>query len=256
MCEIDLKSHAGLGDALFITPSLRRIKEAYPTSRISIHTSWPAVFEANPFVDQITDKQRGLHLKYVDPATTTREPTLKPPCHHIIADWNLICTAYGLSTKEPELKPETYFPFRKCGGMGSIGVQVIHKKQDWHPKKTWDGFEALSRRPGFKPIPHLPGVKELASWLTSCKSVVCAETGISHLCRALDVPCTVVYGGFADPAWNGYREQNNITTSIPCGPCYSGDPCPMSPPKECLRVITVDAVERSALWFAETRRQS
>jgi ADP-heptose:LPS heptosyltransferase len=100
----------------------------------------------------------------------------------------------------------------------------------------------------------MPTLRDLASWLTACRSVVCAETGISHLCRALDVPCTVVYGGFADPAWNGYREQNNITTSIPCGPCYSGDPCPMSPPKECLRAITVEAVEQSALLFTEPWR--
>lgn len=254
--RIEIQTHFGIGDALFLTPTLRRIKEAYVESLIRINTRHPVLFENNPYVDVISDVKRGTRLMYCDPTSCTGKPGKRPKCHHIEADWGIVAAAYGLRLKPPDLKPEVYFDYIRGAGRNDIGVQVIHKGL-WHDKKNWGKFDELANRRGFRPIPLLrkmDDARALAEFLTDCRAIVCAEGGISHLCRALDVPCVVVYGGFADPRWNGYPEQVNITTSIKCGPCYSGDPCPMNPPKECMRMISVEAMIHQALWTAERRR--
>jgi hypothetical protein len=249
--SIEIQCFFGIGDALFLTPTLPKLKAACPGIRITINTRHPELFQDNPYVDHIGERRVGHRLMYCDPTSCTGKRYRRPTKHHIIADWSIIAAAARVKMEPPELKPLTYFPYQRGDGKGPIGVQTHHKDL-WHGKKNWGKWEELSGIQGFEAIPYpLPSMRELAEYLTSCSCVVCAEGGISHLCRSLDVPCVVIYGGFADPAWNGYHEHTNLVTNdLDCAPCYSGDPCVTDPPKLCHEQITVSEVIQHAVFVS------
>ena len=246
--EIRIKSFNGIGDLLFATPTLRRIKEAYPEARVVVNTNHPALIEASPFVDGINEGQDGVFLGYPDPIH--RVP---PTQHHIVSDWEIVSRAYGLELEPPELKPEIYLVGerpRRGPLRYPIGVQMIHKGH-WYSKKVWPEFWALSYLPGFEPIPRCKTVGELVRVIGSYRAVVCAEGGISHIARAIDVPAVVIYGGFADPAWNGYEQQVNLCNPLPCSYCYNPDPCVDFVERRCMKEISVEQVETAAVEAAE-----
>jgi len=238
--EIIIKSFNGIGDLLFLTPTLRVIKKAYSNLKIIVNTNYPQVLENNPFVSEINTREKeGLFLGYDDPIHAKY-----PTTHHILKDWEIITKAFNLITEKPQLKPEIHFKY-SLSRINKIGVQVLHKNQ-WYGKKNWDKFHILTKLDGFISIPKLSSIKQIVEFLVSCKAVVCSEGGISHLCRALDIPCIVIYGGWANPEWNGYGEQINICNEKFCSYCY--DPRPCRHPKVeklCMREITVEQVVRA-----------
>lgn len=245
--EIRIKSFNGIGDLLFVTPTLRRIKEAYPGARIVVNTNHPGLIEASPFVDAINEGRDGVFLGYPDPIHR-----MLPTQHHIVSDWEIASRAYGLELEPPALKPEIYLAggWQRTVTRYPVGVQIIHKGH-WHEKKVWPGFWMLSSLPGFEPLPKVGSVADLVRAVGSYRAVVCAEGGLSHIARALDVPAVVIYGGFARPEWNGYAEQVNICNPLDCSYCYDPDPCLALVERRCMREIAVEAVIEAARAAAE-----
>lgn len=246
--EIVIKSFNGIGDLLFVTPTLRRIKEAYPDSRIRVNTNHPGLLMGNPYVDEIgADNTPNWILGYADPIHCKL-----PVKHHIQADWEIVQERYNLmDLQPPDLKPELFLEEAnaRIPKTDVIGVQISHKGH-WHAKKVWPKFEELLqwRTEGlnFQPIPaRLPNSLALAAYVSGCRAFVCAEGGISHLARALDVPAVVLYGGFARPEWNGYKEQINICNEKWCSFCYNTKPCLNKIERFCMKEITVESVVRS-----------
>lgn len=246
--EIVIKSFNGIGDLLFVTPTLRVIKEAYPDARITVNTNHPRLLKNNPFVAQVGTKNEGVFLGYADPIHG------KPPLtHHIWADWQIVCDAYNLHTERPALRPELYClgvartPKVKAG----VGVQLLHKGH-WHQKKVWPWFERFIKEVPFidgekvEAIPRCDSVESLVATIAGYKCVVCAEGGISHIAKAVGTPAVVIFGGFARPTWSGYRNQINLTfDQTVCSPCYSSAPCQNQVERFCMRQINPWDVERS-----------
>ena len=239
--DIVIKQFAGIGDCLLGTPAIHVIKQAYPSSFITYNTNHAGLLEGNPWIDKIGTEDKGVRPFYTAPASGEI-----PTQHHIIAAWKHICTAYGLDTEHPALKPEIYLEY---SGVKSslIGVQVLHKGL-WHRKKIWPYFDELAKQSGFQPIPKIVGgdvVQKLVQLIASYQVVVCAEGGISHIAQAAGTPAVVLYGGFANPAWNGYVEQTNIESRVDCSYCYNLSPCKGD--YKCWRAISVDYVRKTAL---------
>jgi len=236
--EIVVKSFNGIGDLLFATPGLRRIKEEYPKSTIVVNTNYPQLVSGNPYIDKVGVENEGVFLGYADPIHKKW-----PTKHHIIEDWEIVCNHYGLKTKVPELRPELWMriaPKRT----DVVGVQVLHKGH-WNSKKVWPKFDVLASLDGFQPIPKCSGVMELVRFIASCRAVVCAEGGISHIAKALNVPAIVVFGGFARPDWNGYQDQINLCNEKWCSYCYDPTPCQNEVERLCMKEITIDQILRT-----------
>lgn len=233
---VTIKSFNGIGDLLFVTPTLRRIKETYPDYRVVVNTNYPQLLERNPHVSVIGRVNEGVFLGYPDPIHA-----VPPDCHHIMSDFRIVKEAYGLNDMfGPMLKPEVYCYREEEEKFRHVGVQVMHKRQ-WYGKKVWDDFDELATRPGFAPIPHVQNVKQLVQYVASCKMVVCAEGAISHIARAVDTPAVVIFGGFAQPMWSGYSVHRNIVNEKPCSKgCYSPRPCGSD--KVCMKEITIERV--------------
>lgn len=245
MEQIVIKSFNGIGDLLFVTPALRRIKEAYPNRRIVVNTNRPSLLQKNPFVDKVGITDKGVFLGYPGVAEGVR-----PTQHHIITDWQIVCKAYNLLTQEPTLKPELYVPINRPK-RDRIGVQVVHKRfATWHTKRIWPHFEELSRHPGFEPIEEVTGKEatidaELVKRIGEYRLLVTAEGGLTSIARALNIPCVVLYGGHMNPDWNGYTFHENLVSCVKCKWCWNDSPCPNN--LMCWDEWTVDRVAQFAL---------
>jgi len=245
--DIVIQSFNGIGDLLFLTPSLSAINAAYPDARIVVNTNYPLLLLGNPYVDAVGNRREGVFLGYPDPIHHKR-----PTQHHILSDWEIVCRSYGLDTERPALKPELYFGMPDRGGR--VRVQVMHKGQ-WHGKKVWHGFKRLAQKYGFDEIPRLPSVAALAHYIAESACVVCAEGAISHIAKAVGTPAVVIYGGFADPIWNGYEDQTNLTQTLECSPCYNPDPCRFKS-KPCMEYISVEHVQAMVNRALTERREA
>lgn len=138
------------------------------------------------------------------------------------------------------------YPLLRVERTDTIGVQTMHKGH-WHAKKVWPYFDILARATGFEPIPKTESITALVHKIASYRAVVCAEGGISHIAKAVGTKAIVVYGGFADPAWNGYPDQVNIVNKKSCSYCYNPDPCTNSIDRRCMRDISVSRVLMEAI---------
>jgi ADP-heptose:LPS heptosyltransferase len=243
MKQITIQSFNGIGDLLFLTPTLRRIKERYPDSAITVNTNHPVLLFGNPFVDLVSGRKQGVFLGYPDPIHA-KEPT----CHHIVSDWKIVKEAYSLDLQEPELKPELFLgPWEPepLFPPVTIGVQIRHKGH-WHAKKVWPYFRQLCQPP-FYEIPLFQDLVSLVRFISRCSAVVCAEGGISHIARAVGTPAVVIYGGFASPSWNGYGDHINISKIMDCSYCYNPSPCKAPVERQCMREISIQTVRKAAL---------
>jgi len=239
---VTIQSHNGIGDLLFVTPALRRIKEAYPDCEVIVNTNKPTLLMGNPYVDKVNAGTDGVFLGYTAP-----DSGRLPAEHHILEDWRIICKAYNLITEPPDLRPELYIP-NLPPKRNLIGVQTVHKG-NYHNKRVWLGLVELSRREGFEAIPEIvDGDKMigLVRKLAEYQAVVCPEGGVSHIAAALHLPAVVVFGGFSDPQWTGYPDHVNITSDIECRHCYNNNPCVNKEPFKCVQSISVQSVEEVA----------
>jgi ADP-heptose:LPS heptosyltransferase len=242
---VTIKSFNGIGDLLFVTPTLRRVKEVYPDCKVVVNTNYPQLLERNPYVDQVGRVNAGVFLGYPDPIHA-----VAPGVHHIISDFCIVKEAYDLLFNcDPVLRPEIYCYREERDKFKNVGVQVMHKRQ-WHGKKVWDEFDELAVQTGFAPIPKFHDVKQLVQHISSLKMVVCAEGAISHIARAVETPAVVIFGGFALPMWSGYSVHRNIVNTKSCSEgCYSPRPCISD--KICMKEITVDRVTQEVEDYAE-----
>ncbi|MEA1909919.1 MAG: glycosyltransferase family 9 protein [Patescibacteria group bacterium] len=239
---ITFQLNHGIGDNLFITPTLKLLREYDSQMRININTIHPQVFLNNPYVSKMNNRLHGYWPQYADPISRK-----KPDRHHIVAMKELVENHFNLKLSNVELKPEIFIKTKDIVPTNPVGVQTIHKNQ-WFGNKVWKGFNKLAEK--YSPIPKCKDIENLVAVLKSFKLIVCAEGCLSHLCKALDIPCIVIYGGFAIPEWNGYEDQINIiSNNCKLAPCYKPDRCPFD--KKCFKEITTEKVDneiKSRLW--------
>lgn len=234
---IDIRTFTGLGDQLFVTPSLPVIRKAYPDARIVVKSVYPEIFYKNPCIDSLQlDLNNGTFVGYNYPGWSIR-----PDRHHILAVWKDLCDSYNLVTEKPSLQPELYFPL-PLEKTREVLVQTLHVHQ-WHSKKVWDKFDFFAETYGYEPIPHVTGIYPLVKMIASARVVVCSEGAISHIAKAVGTKAVVIFGGWSNPEWNGYSEQTNITNVKDCSYCWNPDPCTNQTDRLCMREITLEQVQ-------------
>jgi ADP-heptose:LPS heptosyltransferase len=244
--DLIIKSFNGIGDLLFVTPTLRVIKETCPGVRITVNTNYPELLRYSPFVDKVGTANEGIFLGYPDPIHQ-----VLPTEHHIISDWKIVTKHYGLETPEPPLQPEIYTRCNrgteKVPGLG-IGVQLAGDcKPNWNNKRIWPYLDELVKDVAMcghelRPVRHCSTISELVSFISSLRLLVCTQGGLQQIAKAVGTPTIVIYGGFAKPEWNGYLDQINICNPKPCSYCWHPHPCVSENPLECLTEITLDHV--------------
>lgn len=200
-----------------------------------MHTCHGELLRGNPYVDIVTPHVMGLLLSYPDPAHAVH-----PTQHNILSDWQIICREYGLETERPALQPEIYLTLPdRCD---HVLVQ-IHHNRNFHSKRVWPYFSEFCDRYGYTPLEIHRTLTGLVRAVAEARVVVCADSGVQHIARAVGTPAVVVYGGFSQPEWNGYAKHVNITRELKCSPCYNRRLCVANPERACLRDIGLDEVQ-------------
>ncbi|MFO0959086.1 MAG: glycosyltransferase family 9 protein [Isosphaeraceae bacterium] len=73
-------------------------------------------------------------------------------------------------------------------------------------------------------------------------------SGPMHIAAAVAKPSVVLYGGYEPPHCTAYPGNVNLSTALPCSPCWLLGPCPYD--RKCMRQIPPERVEAEvrALW--------
>ncbi len=250
----------GFGDNLMAAAAIAGIKKEFPDLRIFVLTKrrWE-IFENNPNVTAcynartIMKKNPELYKKAVQLSEYTyadfrNEKEVK---HMIDRMYDLI----GINVKNRLYKPEIYLtkrelnyrnwrlqrlprPLVAVAPSGKITTKIPNK---FYPIEKWQQLAALLKQANItfiqvgdkKEGPLLEGARnwrnlgyrKTASVLKRCDAVITHVSGIMHLAAAVGTPCITIYGGTEDPLVSGYPCNINITTELPCAPCWLENPC-------------------------------
>jgi hypothetical protein len=121
--------------------------------------------------------------------------------------------------------------------------------KNFHSKRVWPYLWEFCLQYGYDPIPQQSSLKDLVTVIAESRLVVCIDSGIQHIAKAVGTPCVVIYGGFSNPAWNGYESNINIVNFKKCSPCYNRRPCANTYQRECLREIGPEHVQQAVEQF-------
>jgi len=189
------------------------------------------------------------------------------PPRHIIA---CLCQQLGL-TGRVGLRP--YMPLldreRRAGALAprqvaiqssGLGAQYPMRNKEWFPERFQAVVTALKPRYSFVQVgaatdPPLEGAIDMRgkTSLRQTAAILSASLGfvgqvgfLMHLARAVDCRSVIIYGGRELPQQSGYTCNENLTTALPCAPCWRWNTCPYD--RECMRRISAEtaiaAIER------------
>jgi hypothetical protein len=267
--ELILHFGTTLGDDLLCTAVLRelRIRRRHRTWMMSKH---PGLFMHNTDVDQIVpvdNRYRGLarrigakfiDLKYCDRDSDNDQDTVPPS--HIIAELCRCAGIQGSVTIRPylSLRPEErhidYSDRRIAIHSTGVSATCPMLNKEWRPERFQKVVKALRRDFEFVQLgaitdPPLEGaidmrgktcIREAAAIFASSRLFVGLEGFVMHLARAVNRRSVIVYGGRSLPSQTGYPCNENLSTRLPCSPCWRWNSCDYG--RRCLSVITSDHV--------------
>ncbi|MGA2916034.1 MAG: glycosyltransferase [Sedimentisphaerales bacterium] len=250
----------GFGDNLMATAVIAGIKKEYPDTRIFVLTKrrWE-VFENNPNVAACYNARKMMKKfpEIYKKAILLSEYTYadfrnaKEVKHMIDRMYDLI----GINVQNRIYQPEIYLTqkeldYRHCrlqrlsrplvavAPSGKITTKIPNK---FYAIEKWLRLAALLKKANITVIqvgdkregPLLEGARnwrnlgyrKTASVLRHCDAIITHVSGIMHLATAVGTPCITIYGGTEDPLVSGYPCNINITTDLPCSPCWLEKPC-------------------------------
>jgi hypothetical protein len=264
----------GIGDQLLCTSVAEALAGA-SGPRPALITSHPVFFERNPHFDVIdsqSDRADNLrrsgvpiqNLSYGNGFSPQDEGDRYHEGHLIEA----MCRLAGAKGRVA-LRPVVYFdpnpPALPCERpatvvMQSSGVASRHyyPLKDWYPERFAEVAEALSTThqvlqvgggadPRIDCAVDLRGrttIPETFRVLRKARLFVGTVGFLMHLARAAETPAVIVYGGREDPRKTGYVCNRNLSSSVPCAPCYRRVKCPHD--KVCMNQIGVAHVVAAA----------
>lgn len=258
--EVYISIGHGFGDNLMVTAVIAGIKKEYPDMRIFVLTKrrWE-IFENNPFIAAcynartIMKKNPAIYKRAIPLSEYTYADfrNAKEVKHMIDIMYDLI----GIKVQKRIYQPEIYLtqkeldwrkwrlqrlarPLVAVAPSGKITTKIPNKFYEF---EKWQKLAALLKKADITVIqvgdkregPLLEGAinyrnlgyRKTASVLRRCDAVITHVSGIMHLATAVGTPCITIYGGTEDPLVSGYPCNINITTDLPCAPCWLEKPC-------------------------------
>ncbi len=247
----------GLGDDLLGTALARPLAQrtGRPVWMLSDH---PELFTGQTFVGRTlpntTEMAEAVVRSGAQVLTTGYTDLLNGGSLHSTPDEHIISVMARRSGFQGRLCLRPYFKLnrvdleeaRRIGSkimVFQVSAQAARfpiRTKEWFPNRFADvarhfaGSHTLVQI-GSVRDPLLPGaldlrgqtnVRQTASLLAISDVFVGLVGFLMHLCRAVDGRAVIIYGGRELPWQSGYRSFENISTSIPCSPCWLVDHCP------------------------------
>jgi len=250
----------GFGDNLMASAVIAGIKREYPDMRIFVFTKRRSeLFENNPDVTAcydarvVMEKNLSLYKRAIPLSEYTYADfkNAQKPRHLIDRMYDLA----GINVQNRIYQPRIYLtqreldyrkwrlerlprPLVAVAPSGKITTKIPNK---FYAIEKWQQLAILLKKANISVIqvgdkregPLLEGAgnwrnlgfRKTASILRHCDAVITHVSGIMHLATAVNTPCIALYGGAEDPLVSGYPCNINITTDLPCSPCWLEKPC-------------------------------
>jgi ADP-heptose:LPS heptosyltransferase len=256
------------GDTLLTAIVCRCLHERFPRIRINCLTPNPDLLRLDPNIDTLNGPESYVCLwhSYLELIERKDRNTnvLRPTFDH------LGIRSYEYRARVFLSKEERAKAWERLGETEKPVLAFNTKSKE--PVKNWplDLWIALLDRLrdqftlvqlGDNTEPEISGVLRFAGRLTMRESMAllaCArlhvgpDSFLMHAANGLDVPSVAIFGGSRTPERAGYRENVNLFTEMPCGPCWihasKGEQCDFD--LACLKKISVEQVYQSilSLW--------
>lgn len=234
---------------------------------------FPELFDRNPDIDRVVpfdERYKGMatwlggRTWYAQYGGHDHETDRSPqPERHIIAQICQSCGVDGTVTLRPYLHLSE--EERAAGRIGpnvialhSSGMSAFSamKNKEWRPGRFQAVVDALRGeftfvQLGSREDEPLEGCLDLRGRTTMRESAAIIASSVlflgqvgflMHLARSVDRPAVIVYGGREMPWQSGYSCNTNLTTPLPCSPCWRWNACDHPIERQCMRLIGVDEV--------------
>jgi hypothetical protein len=265
-----LTSGGGLGDHLLCTAVFHELRQRGARD-LWMASNHRALFRYNADIDRVVPlglffdrwarKEGGQVALLGYAAHIKAEDRDVPPARHIIA---CLCQQLGLTGRislRPympllgrELSAGELAPRQIAIQSSGLGAQYPMRNKEWYPERFQAVVAALKPYYSFVQVgaasdPLLEGaidrrgktsLRQTAAILSASLAFVGQVGFLMHLARAVDCRAVIVYGGRELPEQSGYTCNENLTTALPCAPCWRWNTCPYD--RECMRRISAEAV--------------
>lgn len=245
-----------LGDEIMAIPVYGGLRKAYPDCRIAVSCNFPELLEGNPAVDAVNatvSPDRHILLRS-GPRTEVRiahyaqlagipMPTERPRLH--LTDWSAPSVAQ-YSGRFVAVAPGASWPIKRwpidrwrvlCRIIEAHGFPVVELGR---------GDETIGVRHS---LMGQTTVREAACVLHAARLLVCCDSGLMHLARAVGTPAVALFGP-TNPSilMPGDEGLTAIVSEEPCQGCWNNGQTEAAPGQclrnrpTCLERITEDEV--------------
>ena len=287
----------GLGDVLFLTPVLKKIKQVYPTCKIGfatassqhellhfikeideiidypieydIYNSYDYHFSVSGIIENSEiDKSSNIYYEYLN-HLGVKDININDLIPHLtIPDLNSISLENssiigihpfsGDNIRQLGLSSISFL----CSKLIKLGYSILMFSNKFEYEKyyklfvkdiTWSISKNSNRQNVFK---------NTIEDLKTCKTVICGDSFITHLCQAIGVHCISIYGPFSPKCRvEGYKNITIIDTDPNCR-CFKHqlNKCPkLITPSPCLNIdhdMIIEIIEKQELSYTNIEIQT
>ena len=263
--------HAGLGDVLMCTPGLRELKRLHPECHVTLYAPYAELVKGLSYIDEVHELG---HKRLPDGTIRFWVEDSMPPWRHIS---ELMADHLGvkLSNTRPDcvVDRQCVARFKQAWATHPKPWVLVNRyssgytpNKDWFEERWDELINGLITKatvieignknerhgklvsPNYFDLRGQTSLSELAAAVAAADLFVSPVSGPVHIAAAVRTPGVVIYGGFEKPIASEYHGNINLTTNIPCSPCFLKTTCPIG--KECLRRISVAEVAEAIarLW--------
>lgn len=243
--KITVRRKGALGDVLNTTPVIRRLRQEHPDSWIVVETLHPAVYENNPYIQQVISPRISDKADLFVDLDMSYERNRK--VHQV--DANLLA-AFGDASSSKEID----FPLSPAPDLGIMDwsrIITIHANRSWDSRSIspswWERLISILRYEykykivslGTMQDPRIIGaldtrgaltLSQQASVIASSRLLICGDSSMFTLVGATETPavgfCTITKSQYFMPYRHGELGWKflPIETSLPCYGCSEDEP--------------------------------
>jgi ADP-heptose:LPS heptosyltransferase len=237
------------GDTILTAIVARIIRERYPRLRINCITPNPELLRWDPHIDQLNGPAglillRFWYLGLIDRKESEQNLLAETMQKVSISSYDYRAEVYLLPKERLEAK--NFLETRVNPNLPVLGFNSVSREsvKCWGRERWQDLLRMLAEKWNLVQLgddqePEFPGVircagtmsmRESMSVLSQCDVFAGPDSFLMHAAAGLNVPSVIIFGGARPVKCVGYAENVNLTTEMPCAPCWlhssRGDVCP------------------------------
>ena len=277
-----LVAWGGVGDAIICTPTIRALKENFPTHKIILYCparkQWD-VFKNNPYIDSLRILNVWSMMRY--PYHLFAYKFNRKLINYTLLHFQFVAPShiYDKSIKEIAadmfniklnnlnvdlfLSPEEELTAKKkISVYENVVIIHVHSRSSVNHHWSIEKWNQLVRelpeysfiQIGFTDETAIEGaidlrgkttLREAFALLKYADSFVGIDSNFSHVTNAFNIPGVVLFGDSSPTIW-GHDNNINIYKNLDCSPCYYylwNQPCPYD--HSCMDSISVSEVKEA-----------